>query len=471
MRPLHCTLFAFAIAAPCSAQALPTILQSAISPSGQYTLAVTAPQGDPPPKGGGWVPLLYTLTDTHTGKTLWTRRQAATRDKGHPLAMPLETPPLQLFVADDATPLALTRDGEFANIEHPIGAGPRTPAIGDLFADDRAREARGMGWNRGLVNIWFINIPSPEGTDAGSHRACLAVRTSWGEHIIFDAHTCEHLAGGRPRVIETAHASTTPAEAARLLDYTIKQELVWSRATIAAAAITLPDVSDLPRKRDLELALQVAASLNLRDSIPDIRKIETAAAELANKPLSEAWLKLQQEQHDSIMTDIASLQSGKNLRARDLTKEISESGTRAAKYSVLRWGTLVPAVHQSLRMLGEAPHAGVGVQIFQRTPPHPAGSREALLAANLVPVDERLKALPTVKPGGQIWAAFESLGSPDGRGGAIQDGYYLYHFDTPDAFTLRITVRTDNPYVIESVEEIRPPLWREGGFNRTVITR
>lgn len=469
MRLLHSTLLAFAIATPCFAQPIPAMLQSATSPSGQYTLTVTAPHGDPPPKGGGWVPLIYTLTDTRSGKTVWTRRQAATREKGEPLATPLELPPLALYIADDATPLALTYDGSFANVENTIGTGPRTPPLGELFSDDLAREGRGMGWHRGLVKVAFIDIPSAN--ENGAPRACLDVRARWGEHLLFDANTCQHLAGGKPSLTNQAHATITPAEAARLLDYALQQELVWCRSTIAAAAAVLPDVSDLSRKHDLELALQIAASESLRDTIPDIRRIEAAAAKLAARPPSEAWLKLEEEDRDRMLADMAKFQAGQRPLAGDMTKEFQEAQSRAAKYSVLAWGELVPAVHQTLRTLGEAPRAGVGVQVYRRNPPYPPGSREALLAANLIPVDERLKALPAVKPGGQLWAVFESLGSPDSRGGPIQSCYYLYHFDTPDPFTLRITVRTDNYYVIQSVEEIRPPLWREGNFKRTVINR
>ncbi|MFT3685170.1 MAG: hypothetical protein QM783_09640 [Phycisphaerales bacterium] len=285
---------------------------SATSPSGRYRIDAKSPENAGPNPRPFAANFTYTLTDTTTGKTVWTRQQPMRRSKGESHAYSEEPSPVFLFVTDGGLVVARSAWDSLIVLDQASGKKRGEFRLLDAFPkaeqDDFVHNTTaGPMWSQ-RSDWFFVNVPAADKTPATT---LFVVRPFWRHRIVIDCATASQLDLG------VYHSAAAPEdlneakpEIKRALTAIMNDEAACARADLKHAKVRLTDPRDYGALWAVETALDTAAFRKLADTEPDIRRLE-------------AWLPTQPESAHAMQ-----------------------------------------AVRQSLRAMGKVPMPGCGVQLY-----------------------------------------------------------------------------------------------------------
>lgn len=402
--------------------------RSAISPDGRYRVDAKSPEN--PAEGWGRpfaANFVYTLTDTRTGKAVWTRPQPMQRTKGDSRGYAAEGSPMAVFV--DNTGLVAAHVAGEALVLLSASTGQKHGEIDLLRSFPAAQQDRhvmnttaGPMWTQN--SRWaFLRIP---GDGDRSDTLLFVVRPFWGHRLVIDANRARLIDLGEWAAsrVDSDLASAQP-EVARIMRAVLTAERSAAaeeleRATKDTAAFdALFTQQGAGQQWRVITAAHLAGQLRVTEAIPSLRKLE---ASLAGRVVADR---------------------------RGWATAVEE---------------LLGPVRLALRRLGEIPQPGFGVQlhIMKQTEFSVSADADAPPLKLWVSVQERVTNAPKVNSGMTVKELADLIGSPDARAveGASADLAYDYDIDADPPYTLRVRI---NPpaNTIRSVQRITPPVWQD----------
>ena len=401
---------------------------SAVSPSGAYRVDAKSPEN--PEKGWGRPfasNFTYTLTDTRTGKAVWTRPQPMRREKGSSHAWSDEGSPMMLMVDDTGRVAAYVSGEVMVFMRGSDGRKAGQVSILESFPEKQRREHVGMStagpmWTAN--SLWsFVRAPTADGK---GEETLFVIRPSWGYRLVMDPERARLVdVGTLADATSVEQLAGAPADAARVMRAVLAAEQAkCMKALEAAAGLTwekLYDREDYWRFSELNAQIHMSGQVRLKDAVAPLRGIEKLLIE-------------------------ASTSKGKGEQRDD----------RGWVPGLFR------EVRLALRRLGETPDVGYGVPLrhLKSDGLISYADPSAPSVKAWVAVADRVANAPKIRKDMSIVEMADLIGCPDAE--TYEDGCdcYDYDIDGAEPYTLRVCVwRGEN--TVRHVRKITPPVWAD----------
>lgn len=372
---------------------------SITSPGGDWRLDARSPDNAEGQRRAFQRNFVYTLTDTRTSRTAWTRKQPEN-----------EASPIAAWVRDDGWAVVRTAWDELMIFEPGQGARTGCVKILDQFPpDEHARHVHqttaGPMWAQSAL-WYFADI------DGGAH---FVVRAWWGRRILVELAAGKVIPDAGP-----AHEAALAAERAAIVSI-LRQA---AQNGEPPADPKTGEITDYELMIEIATAAQYAGREGVREAIPFLMLLEPWS-------YSGSW----------------------STVPMFLDKPLPEGSV-----DPFSWGeyTLRFKVQTALRRLGAVP-AGLPATSFWIE----SADRAARARAEMVLDRPRAERAARVKPGMSPLEVLEAINAPDAVVAAQRSRAWEYDMDDAEPYTLHLVWTTDNPPTVAAIKRL-PPQWREG---------
>lgn len=245
----------------------------AVSPSGKFRIDAKSPDNRLNlPFADNFT---YTLTDTATGKVVWSRAQPRTRSKGSWSSYATERSPMRVFVDDEGCVTAWLASETLLILDPKDGHKRGEPPILRAFPANEVAAyvsdtTAGPMWAQ-QADWYFVNM---SGSPA---RTYFVVRPYWNHRLVIDTATARYIGlRGYHAVTSAAECDNAGADLAPLLKECLAIETARSMKGLEILRKGLNDADDWESWQQVSTHLHTVMLLRLEQAEPVLRTFELA---------------------------------------------------------------------------------------------------------------------------------------------------------------------------------------------------